>query len=67
MSEWLSIETAPKDGTTVDLWTEYGRETDCRFDGGCWVNQEDGVTYATGEPSHWMPLPDAPKAQSNSQ
>lgn len=28
MSNWLPMDTAPKDGTLIDLWTSAGRETD---------------------------------------
>lgn len=40
--EWLSIESAPKDGTEVDLWVyddsvpEGYRLTDCQFLDGKW-------------------------------
>ena len=62
MNEWQSIETAPKDGTVVDLWvSEDGRYTDCQFDGGLWLHTQDGLTYSLGsDPTHWMPLPPPP-------
>ena len=71
--EWQPIETAPKDGTLVDLWvidTSDGsgrRETDAYFANGKWWSTRD--TNA-GEPveqgritaTHWMPLPAPPPA-----
>ena len=61
---WRPIETAPKDGTVVDLWS-CCRLTDCRWESSPyagdiswgWTNQSLGrITSAT----HWMPLPAPP-------
>jgi hypothetical protein len=61
---WQPIETAPKDGTEVDLWVpDDGRFTNCWFMDGIWLQTEDGNTYSTGgAPTHWMPLPQPPQA-----
>lgn len=73
---WRSIETAPKDGTTVDLWaTGYGRKSDM-----CWtsITYPGGMLDAVGwtdnfygygrlydqkQFTHWMPLPPSPSPQ----
>ena len=56
---WQSIETAPKDGTPIDLWVPgIGRVTEEWWDDDSW-----GVP---GKPTHWMPLPDAPMSESAS-
>jgi hypothetical protein len=75
MSEWLDIKTAPKDGTAVDLWDGYGRETNVFWDGEHWTKRLRFVpdrnrpagSRLTGvwrvkhvNPSHWMPLPEPP-------
>jgi len=71
---WMPIETAPKDGTRVDLWyPRIGRRIDCYFRGApfnCWGWDEpdpegvDGETYfvvlGSVEPTHWQPLPAPP-------
>lgn len=72
MGEWQPIETAPKDGTRIDIWDpSHGgqRIADAYWYGGQkrggWhaPNQDyDGMDglYAKDGITHWMPLPDAP-------
>lgn len=71
MNEWLPIESAPRDGTRIDLWFAGPRNTgdrrpDCRFGDGMWLcdygDQGDGDArfYIDDEATHWMPLPSPP-------
>jgi len=69
---WQPIETAPKDGTHVDLWLcehsscRQWREADVWFERGSWIGdgEADGIrviemgSYWTA--THWMPLPAPP-------
>ncbi len=70
MTDWRPIETAPKDGTTVDLWTietrptkRYAkRVTSCRYsvcDKG-WVTSPPETRFVIGSPTYWMPVPNPP-------
>lgn len=76
MAKWQPIETAPKDGTLVDLWLPglpnpafpdalttcpAGRETNCRWQDGRWWGS-DYMQSAT----HWMPLPLPPVSSQES-
>lgn len=70
---WRPIETAPKDGTLVDLWyPEGGRFTDMTWrDGQWWIGDTDdpecygGVVNPKSQPSHWMrPIPPTGKDQT---
>ncbi len=70
--EWLPIESAPRDGTVIDLWAkgylyegdlyDFGRST-----GFQWNKQRrrfenlGGDVLRASDCSHWMPLPEPPK------
>ena len=72
--EWLPIETAPRDGTAVDLWgvnhlhyAKTGRRATNVTWGPIrdWMGKER-VDWQHGhgedfEPTHWMPLPMPPE------
>lgn len=73
--EWQPIETAPKDGSVFDVWLGNADESDRDFyctvggfraPGWHWLNGKfrpflHGISITCfQEPTHWMPLPDAP-------
>ena len=71
MMDWQDIETAPKDGTLVDLWADGQRFPDCHFQEylahaapGHWRQSTTGMPkqgYSLFENiTHWMPLPSPP-------
>jgi hypothetical protein len=66
MSEWQLIETAPKDGTEILLCGPDWKGGQYRTTS-AWPDNWSGkwpcfyMAYAAGEPTHWMPLPPAPK------
>jgi hypothetical protein len=75
-SEWQSIETAPKDGTIIDVWLDYG----VRVPDVCWAIpffRKNNSVYQwcymsfdesfgsvlfgiDGMATHWIPLPKGP-------
>ena len=63
-SGWQPIETAPTDGTHILVFAPVDGVVSSYFKHGCW--QRMTTVYAAGrdgnEPTHWMPLPDAPEA-----
>ena len=77
MSEWQSIETAPKDGEPVLIWKPDERMVGEYMMAAYWCDVQDGfvpvggyhkqgyrstVTETDqGYPTHWMPLPAPPE------
>jgi len=72
-SGWQGIDSAPKDGTVVDLWGRYGRLTSRKWGletpqwFGCassepgWLLELSGGSWVIGETgTHWQPLPSPP-------
>lgn len=58
MSAWQPIETAPRDGTPVDLWHKSGGripETWWDAEDQCWSCAMDDTDM-----THWMPMPSPP-------
>jgi hypothetical protein len=71
MSEWQPIETAPRDGTNIQLWwpAEFHAPVTGHWNTGKWSNAGIGWklsgwgdVISRSEPTHWMLLPKAPKA-----
>lgn len=70
---WLPIDSAPKDGTKVDLWSDvHGRITDSYYS-----HREDGWVMwsldiwgritedliGNSQITHWLPLPPPPETE----
>lgn len=67
---WLPIETAPNDGTIIDLWTNHGqREANCKWENGSWryywINSFESLEWIKIDDiaTHWMPIPGAPRIE----
>lgn len=57
--KWQPIETAPKDGTLIDVFvTGHGRVCDVYWSFNTKAWQNDRVWYIRA--SHWMPRPESP-------
>ena len=64
MTQWQPITTAPKDGTWILVFDQSSDHTVnlatwLALDDGSWV--EPYEQWTTFKPTHWQPLPDAPK------
>ena len=67
---WQDIETAPKDGKKVDVWSEkHGRQVDARYNpdeytfGIPWGWSSPWIARIT-DATHWQPLPKPPSRKS---
>lgn len=71
--KWKTIESAPTNGTVIDLWLiESGgsgwRAIDCHWDNKLgWVTDENEkleyyFAFEFEKVSHWMPAPESPSA-----
>lgn len=74
--KWRPIETAPKDGTEVDLWcqnqstltTGGARITDCHYHCDEWLKYGDDAEIGwtrVHNATHWMPIPGSPGVDQN--
>jgi hypothetical protein len=54
---WQPIETAPKDGTPILLWTYWEHYAVGAWDGTGWYDGQ----YSWSDATHWMPLPASPE------
>lgn len=63
MNDWKPIETAPKDGTRVLVWSQrIGCVEICWWDGDDWESMNGLYAPHCGdEPTHWMLLPSLPQ------
>jgi hypothetical protein len=66
-AQWQPIETAPKDGTSILVWSDDAEDyylVTWAEGHGAWFNGDVliGEMHFGGEPSHWMPLPLRPRA-----
>ena len=60
MSEWKSMETAPKDGTNI-LATDTVRWYLIHWKNGFWLNSDYVYMIPNARYTHWMPLPTMPE------
>ena len=74
MNKWQPIDTAPKDGTLILAhlpdsddcyvigWCDKAKDIRSYFNADGWCIAWDGESLSDwSQPTHWMPLPDAPK------
>lgn len=74
-SGWQPIETAPKDGTEIDVWCESTANGDnggyripdswwCQTDKNWRTHGDNRISWAH-PPTHWMPLPAPPAVKES--
>jgi hypothetical protein len=60
MSDWQPIETAPRDGTEVLVFTREIGQMVVFFDAGLWREKANWLGLKN-PPTYWMPLPKPPE------
>lgn len=67
---WRDIASVPKDGSTLDLWINGYRVTNCQWDQTKdewtqgWLNDEgkyQSLAVMWAPPAYWMPIPESPE------
>jgi len=58
--EWQPIETAPKDGRIVLVYTKWNNFFVACFEEGYWCQDNNGQCILD-RVDYWMPLPEPPK------
>lgn len=60
--EWKTMETAPRDGTTIlGGWSDDGHREIIHWEGeGGWRGDASGFWHPDNWPTHWRPLPAPP-------
>lgn len=61
--KWQPIETAPKDGTQILAWYPGLRSTPVQT----WWLPGANRWHLTGNPTHWQPLPPAPRSLNDDE
>lgn len=74
MSDWQPIETAPKDGTRIDVWAYWAEGDNWSRSADAYWSVEDqdwmldrwlaGQYVTPPKITHWMPLPEPPADQA---
>ena len=61
MSDWLPIETAPRDGTKILVWRpRESNDYEAHADVDAWMGKSWWHSRRAQQPTHWMPLPMPP-------
>ncbi len=67
--EWQPIDTAPKDGRRVILFTVWSETPDypcpsfSEVQIGYWRHEDGWIMENIGEPTYWMPIPKSPEVK----
>lgn len=64
MSEWRTMDTAPKDGTRVLVAFDEGEIVIAHYDDGWW-NEDEDTAWNDYYARWWMPLPAPPAAMKD--